>query len=101
MKIGIVSGDERISYCPGGRLNTMKLVGFIHNNELGYIIMKSSKSRIGEQNPCTNTVLVASNEDTDSCVLGQFHKLAEKFAERVIQKAVTFQRQKQGCLFTW
>lgn len=42
--------------------------------------MKSSKSRIGEQNPCTNTVLVASNEDTDSCVLGQFHKLAENFA---------------------
>lgn len=34
--------------------------------ELGYTSMKSNKGRIGEKNPCTNSVLVANNEDTDS-----------------------------------
>lgn len=34
--------------------------------KVGYTSMKSREGRVGEQYPCTDSPLVASDEDTDS-----------------------------------
>lgn len=34
--------------------------------EVGYTSTKNTKGRVGEQNPCSNSALVDSNEDTDN-----------------------------------
>lgn len=45
MKIGIASGDERISHCPGGRLNTMQLVGWVVWTRLYYYEKQQEQNR--------------------------------------------------------
>lgn len=60
MKIGIVSGDVRISHCPEGALNTMQLLGRQYEGRL-YQYEKQQEQGRRAENPCTNSTLFASN----------------------------------------